>query len=82
MKLNERNVAVLLTDDGREVLKLAAVNVESVPATMMYVQDADDMGLSARIGREDGDHLLLVRWEYVLSMDFPAGETKTVGMKV
>jgi hypothetical protein len=81
VKLNERNIAVLLTEDGREVLKLAAVSVENVPATLMYVQDADDMGLWARITREDGDHLVLVRWEYVLSMDFPAGETKTVGMK-
>lgn len=33
-----------------------------------------------RIQREDEEQLPLIRWEYVLSIDFPAGQTKTLGL--
>lgn len=62
-------------------MELAAVNLAESPALWVYVQDTDDIGLWVRIAREDGDHLVLIRWEYVLSVDFPAGESKTVGLK-
>jgi len=81
MKISERDAAVLLTDDGREVLKHAAVNVDESMFLAVRVEDTDDIGIWIRMSREDGDHLLLVRWEYVLSMDFPVGQPKTLGLR-
>ncbi len=81
MKVSERELAVFLTDEGRQVLLLASVNVPATPGISVYVQDADDMGLWVRAQREDGDPILLIRWEYVLSLDFPAGETKLMGLR-
>jgi len=48
---------------------------------VMYVQDVDDYGLWVRIKREDADHIVLVRWEYVLTLDFPAEAAKPVGIR-
>ena len=76
MKLNERDVALILSDEGREVMKLAAVRLPEAAAIALRIQDADDIGLWVRTPREDGEHVLLVRWEYALSVDFPAGETR------
>ena len=81
MKISERDAAVLLTDDGREVLKHAAVNVDESMFLAVRVEDTDEIGIWIRMSREDGDHLLLVRWEYVLSMDFPVGQPKTLGLR-
>lgn len=81
MRVAQRTVAVILSDEGRGVLQLAAVNVPESAAMLVHVQDTDDLGLWVRTPREDGEHLLLVRWEYVLTVDFPIGETKTIGLK-
>jgi len=81
MKMSERDAAVLLTEDGREVLKQAAVNAADSMFLSVRVEDSDDIGIWIRVGREDGDHLLLVRWEYVLSMDFPVGQPKALGLR-
>jgi len=80
MKLNERDVAVILTDEGRQVMRLSAVNLPEAAAVGVRIQDADDIGLWVRTVREDGEHVLLIRWEYVLSVDFPAGETRNIGL--
>lgn len=81
MNINQRRVALFLDEDGRTVLELANVPMSSAAGLLVYVQDTDDIGIWARIEREDGEHIVLVRWDYVLSVDFPAGETKTVGLK-
>ena len=81
MNINQRRVALFLDEDGRTVLELANVPMSSTAGLLVYVQDTDDIGIWARIEREDGEHIVLVRWDYVLSVDFPAGETKTVGLK-
>lgn len=81
MRLSQRTVAIVLSDQGRAALQLAAVSLADSPALLAYIQDTDDIGLWVRVRREDGEHVLLVRWEYVLSVDFMAGESKTVGLK-
>jgi hypothetical protein len=73
---------MILSDDGREVLRLAAANVPDSGAMLVLVQDSDDLGLWVRTPREDGEHILLVRWEYILSIDFPIGETRTIGLRI
>jgi hypothetical protein len=81
VNINQRRVALFLDEDGRTVLELASVPMSSAAGLLVYVQDTDDIGIWARIEREDGEHIVLIRWDYVLSVDFPAGETKTVGLK-
>jgi len=79
LKIGERDITVLIDDTGREVLE--SLNLDDSAMQWLYVQDTDDMGIWARIQREDGDHLVLIRWDFVLALDFPAGETKTIGIK-
>lgn len=81
MNLNQRRVAIFLDEDGRAVLSSANVRIAESAGLLVYVQDTDDIGIWVRIDREDGEHLVLVRWDYVLSVDFPAGETKTIGLR-
>jgi hypothetical protein len=81
VNINQRRVALFLDEDGCTVLELANVPMSSAAGLLVYVQDTDDIGIWARIEREDGEHIVLIRWDYVLSVDFPAGETKTVGLK-
>jgi hypothetical protein len=76
VKLRERTLGVLVSEEGREVLQLAALNLEESQFLWVYVDDSDDGGLWARVPREDGDHLVLIRWEYVLSIDIPVGQSK------
>jgi len=79
VKIGERDIAVLLSEEGQHVLK--ALNLPDSAMQWLYVQDTDDMGIWARMPREDGNHFVLIRWDFVLSLDFPAGETKTIGIK-
>jgi hypothetical protein len=76
VKLRERTLGVLVSEEGRQVLQLAALELTESQFVWVYVDDSDDGGLWARVPREDGDHLVLIRWEYVLSIDIPAGQTK------
>jgi hypothetical protein len=78
VKLRERTLGVLVNEEGRHVLQLAAVDIAESQFVWVYVDDSDDGGLWARVPREDGDHLVLIRWEYVLSVDIPAGQAKTL----
>lgn len=80
MNIGQRTVTVFLDPDGQSVMGLAAVTTSS-SGLPVYVQDTDDIGIWARIYREDGEHIVLIRWDYVLSVDFAAGETKTVGIR-
>ena len=81
MRVNQRTVAIVLNEDGRNVMRLVAPEIPDSPIEWFYVQDTDETGLWVRIAREDGDHFVLIRWEFVLSLDVVAGETKIVGLK-
>lgn len=81
MKIGERDASVLLSDEGREVLNQAALNLEESPFLSVRMEDSDDIGIWIRVNREDGDHLVLIRWEYVLSMDFAVGQPKILGLR-
>ena len=81
MTLAQNSVAIFLSPEGRELMRLAALSTAEPSVLMVYVQETNDLGLWIRVDREDGRHLLLVRWEYVLAVDFPVGETKTIGLR-
>ena len=81
MKISEREVAVLMSEEGRQVMQEAALQVSESHFLQVRVEDTDDIGMWVRVDREDGDHLLLIRWEYVLSMDFQVGRPKALGLR-
>jgi hypothetical protein len=81
MKIPGRQIAALLTDDGKAVLEGLKVGLPDSAIVQLDVQDTDDMGVWARVGREDGDHFVLIRWEYILGLDFPEGKTMAIGIK-
>jgi len=81
MTVAQKRVSVFLSDAGKEVLRQANCNLPKAGGVVMYVQDVDDWGLWVRIEREDADHILLVRWEYVLTLDFQAEAAKPVGIR-
>jgi hypothetical protein len=81
LRIAQGNVAILLSDEGHEVLQLAVPELSESRVISFYVQDTDDLGIWVRIRREDGNHVLLIRWEYVLTVDFPVGQTKTMGLR-
>lgn len=81
MNISQRTVTIFLDEVGQNVMELAAVGLSGSSTLSVYVQDTDDIGIWAQINREDGEHIVLIRWDYVLTVDFGAGETKTVGLR-
>jgi hypothetical protein len=79
VKIGERGITLLISEEGQQVLK--ALNLADSAMQWLYVQDTDDMGIWARVPREDGNHFVLIRWDFILGLDFPAGETKTIGIQ-
>ncbi len=80
VKLEERSVALYLSDEGRRVLRQAGVNVSDTGGFTFDVQESSDHGLWVRIEYNEGRHLLLIRWDYILAMDVSGGEIKTEGL--
>lgn len=78
-KLEKREVVVHLSDEGRRVLLQAGVSLPGTPGVLFDVQEKDEEGLWVLLHYEDGPHLLLVRWEYILVIDAPVGATISEG---
>lgn len=81
MRISGATVAILTSEEGHDVLRLAVPELSDSRVVQFYVEDTDDLGLWVRLKRKDRVHLLLVRWEYVLTVDFPAGEARTMGLR-
>jgi len=81
MKIGGRRIVVLLADEGRQVLQGMSLNVPDSAIQLLDVLDTDDMGVWARMPREDGDHFVLIRWDYILGLEFPEGKTLAIGIK-
>jgi len=81
VNISKRNVTVFLDDPGRAVMELASVQTDALAGLSIYVQDTDDIGLWARIDRRDGRDIVLIRWDYVLTIDFELGDTKAVSLQ-
>jgi hypothetical protein len=79
MKLDDRSVVVHLSDEGRRVLRQVGVEVPDTPGVSFDVEESDEQGVWVRLEYQDGPHVLLVRWDYVLAMDVPLGAIVTEG---
>jgi hypothetical protein len=76
----QRAILLIVSQEGQHVLGVSA----GLPASESYlfvVDETDDLGLWVRIEREDGEHLVLIRWEYVLSIDVEVAERKGLGFQ-
>ncbi len=84
MRIVEREIAILLGEDGGKVAKLAGIPLSGGSQFLWlhaYVEESDDLGLWARLDRPDGDHLFLIRWEYVLAIDVLEGQPQVLGLR-
>lgn len=79
IKLEERSVVVHLSDEGRRVLRQVGVGVPDTPGVLFDVEGTHERGIWVRLEYEDGPHVFLVRWEYILAMDISVGQTVTAG---
>lgn len=70
MNINKQTVTVFLDDAGRAILEAAAVDgLSDSPGLVVNVVETDDLGIWIRVDRADVKHIVLIRWEYVLSID-------------
>jgi hypothetical protein len=60
--------------------RAAAGRVDPFPIAGV-VQDTDELGIWLRVGSEDDKFVVLVRWEYVLSVAFSAREQERIGLR-
>jgi hypothetical protein len=79
VRLEQREVVVHLSDEGRRVLLQAGVSLPQTPGILLDVQEKDQEGLWVLLDYEDGPHLLLVRRQYILVIDAPLGATISEG---
>jgi len=69
MKLAGRQVEVVLSEEGQGALRLAGMEFPETGLGGFLVEDTDEMGMWVRVTRGDETHFLLIRWEFVLSLD-------------
>ncbi len=81
MKLAEKHVAVILSQEGQAALQLAGAEVTEIPLADFFVQETDDLGMWVRVNRDDGEHSLLVRWEFVLALDLRPEDARRIGLR-
>jgi hypothetical protein len=81
VNLSGQKLAVILTEEGKEVLALASVSVAASSSVAVSVEESEELGLWIRIPREDQVHFFLLRWEYILGIDMPSGTGKLIGIR-
>jgi hypothetical protein len=79
--LTGRTVTVILSDDARDAMQRAVAETVDPLVIAGLVQDTDELGVWLRVGPEDDKRVLLLRWEYVLSVTFPAREQERLGLR-
>jgi hypothetical protein len=80
MKLAGRDVEVVLSEDGQSALRLAGLELPETALAGFFVEDTDEMGMWVRITRADETHSLLIRWEFVLSVDLLRQKRRSIGL--
>lgn len=73
MELSGKEVAIFLSEEGR--LALAGLGLSDSPL-LEYVEETDDLGIWIRVRRPEGEHVVLLRWDYVQCLDLLVTEIK------
>jgi hypothetical protein len=71
----------MLTNDGKQILALAAVNLPDSDRILFSVEESEDLGLWLRLSREGQPTFFLLRWEYILGIELLAETGKVVGLR-
>ncbi len=79
VKLEDSRVVLYLSEEGRRVLRQAGIGVLDTGGFSFDVQETSDHGPWVRIDFEDGQHFILIRWDYILAIDVGGGEIRTEG---
>jgi hypothetical protein len=81
VNIGKQTITVFLDEDGRAILETAGVEVVSESqAVVVKVAETDDLGIWIQVNRSDAKHLVLIRWEYVLSVDLPDRKQPIAGI--
>ncbi len=82
MKLGNQEATILVTEDGKQVLSLAAISLQADGnAFLVKIEESEDLGLWLRLNRQDGSHFFLLRWEYILAIDLVDIMTRAIGLQ-
>jgi len=81
VKLSGQEVTLFLSDEGRQVMALAAIDSSESASVLVSVEEAEELGLWIRVPREDQVHFFLVLWGYIVGVDLPSGSGKLFGMR-
>ncbi len=81
MNFAGKTVSVILNADGLEVLRLARLPVPEGSTITYTVSESEDMGLWLSAMREGRKHVILLRWEYILSIDITEQPGSPVGIQ-
>lgn len=78
MRLRGRRVGLWFTEVGaKEIAESAGLQTEP----WVDVLDEDDKGLWIKTKRTDGNHLVLIRWQYIALLDVHLGDIKEQGLR-
>jgi hypothetical protein len=81
MNLARQAATILLTEEGREVIKLSGIASLESHLIPVLIQESEDLGLWLRFEQEDSAHLLLLLWQFILAIDMEEGLGKITGLK-
>ena len=78
MEIENQDLVMVLTHEGRGALQDLGIDIQSSPV-LLHALEKDEHGVWISYQREDGDHSVLVRWEHIEALDIAKGEVKAVG---
>jgi hypothetical protein len=81
VNLSGQAVTVILTDEGREILSLAAIDSPDQPRLRVSIEESEDLGLWIRVPGGSQMHVFLLRWEYILGIDLQNSKGRLIGMR-
>lgn len=81
MKLGGQTLAVILTEEGKAILRQAITDLPDSPILVVTVEETDDLGVWIRVAFDAQVHFLLIRWEFILLMDVTREQGRLVGLK-
>jgi hypothetical protein len=77
IKLDDQSVILHLSDEGRRVLRQTGWDLPEASAVRFEVQGTSDQGLWVKLDAAGRQYVVMIRWEYVVSVVVDIGEIKT-----
>jgi hypothetical protein len=78
MEIENQDLVLVLNHKGRGALRDLGIDIQSSPV-LFHALEKDEHGIWILDQREDGEHLVLVRWEHIQALDLTRGAVKPVG---